>query len=102
VRSSFKVSAARARAGSMLRVYSARNPLNPSGGHGQLLAFPILLLLAPLLLNSLGFRLPLSAPRFQRFSFLLRGQSSNVRWVCCWREVILTKHRMQWVKRGAS
>jgi hypothetical protein len=55
-----------------------------------------------LLLNSLGFRLPLSAPRFQRFSFLLRGQSSNVRWVCCWREVILTKHRMQWVKRGAS
>jgi hypothetical protein len=26
--------------------------------------------------------------RTQFFSFLLRGQSSHVRWVCCWREVI--------------
>jgi hypothetical protein len=36
-----------------------------------------------------GFRLPLSLLRFQlsAFCFLLRGQSSNVRWVCYWREV---------------
>src|ERR1035437_3038117 len=36
-----------------------------------------------------GFRLPLSPLRFQlsAFCFLLRGQSSNVRWVCYWREV---------------
>src|ERR1039457_6194982 len=41
-----------------------------------------------------AFRSPVSA--FQRFGFLLRGQSSNVRRVCCWREAILIRRR----KRG--
>src|ERR1035437_1845578 len=38
-----------------------------------------------------GFRFQVSA--FQPFSVLLRGQSSNVRWVCCWREVISSRQR---------
>jgi hypothetical protein len=68
------------------------------GGQRQFLAVPIFLFLAPFFLNTPGFRFPLS-PRwfqlsaFQRFSFLLRGQSSNVRWVCCWREVISIRCR---------
>jgi hypothetical protein len=34
---------------------------------------------------------PLLSPSSAGFSFLLRGQSSNVRWVCCWQEVISIK-----------
>ena len=92
--------------------------LNFGGGQRQFLALPIFLFLAPFFLNAPGFRFSLSALRFQvsafqRFSFLLhtqvsesrsvtarslllgfsiaystRSQSSNVRWVCCWRDVV--------------
>jgi hypothetical protein len=37
--------------------------------------------------------LPPSGFSFQLVSILVRGQSSNVRWVCCWREVISIRHR---------
>jgi hypothetical protein len=92
--------------------------LNFGGGQREFLALPIFLFVAPLFHNAPGFRFALSALRFQfsafqHFSFLLhaqvsesssatarslllgfaiahsnRSQSSNVRWVCCWREVI--------------
>jgi hypothetical protein len=51
-------------------------------------------LLRALLLSALRFQVS----AFQRFSFLLRGQSSNVRWVCCWRELVLVRHRMKWLQ----
>jgi hypothetical protein len=72
------------------------------GGQRLLLALSIFLSLAPLFHNAPGFRFPLSALRFQvsafqRFSFLLQGQSSNARSVCCWRGVISIRRRTQLV-----
>jgi hypothetical protein len=55
----------------------------------QLSRFQVLSLLS-------AFRFQVSA--FQGFSFLLRGQSSNVRWVCCWRELVLVRHRTKWLQ----
>jgi hypothetical protein len=42
----------------------------------------------------LALRFQLSA--FQRFSFLLHGQSSNMRWACCRRDVISIRRRTNW------
>ena len=138
VYSSFRVSAARARAGglkscnwetstpsavSLRRTGKRKSQGGGRGGQRLLLALPTILFLAHLFLNAPGFRFPLSALRFQvsafqRFSFLLhtqasesssvttrslllgfsiaystRSQSSDVRWVCCWREVISIRRR---------
>jgi hypothetical protein len=89
-----------------------------SGGGQRLILAPHLPVFAPFHLNAPGFRFSLPALRFQvsafqRFSFLLhtqvseshsarvgslflgfampystRSKSSNLRWICCWREVI--------------
>jgi hypothetical protein len=96
------------------------------GAQRQFLALLIFLFLAPFFLKASGFRFPLSALRFlvsavQRFSFWLqtrvlesrlitarscllgfliaystRSEPSRVRWVCCWRDVILITRRTNW------
>jgi hypothetical protein len=96
----------------------ALSGVNPRSDQRQSLALPIFLFLAPLFHYAPGFRFVISVLRFQLsafqpFSFLLRAQvsesssvtarslllgfsmaystrslSSNVRWVCCWRDVV--------------
>ena len=45
---------------------------------------------------------PVPRALISHFSFVLPGQPSNVRRVCCGWEVILIKHRMKWIKRCAG
>ncbi len=45
-----------------------------------------------------ALRFTRAAFSFQPFSFFLRSQSSNVRRVCCWPDMISIRRRTKWVK----
>src|ERR1035441_5169683 len=72
---------------------SSRDAGSPSPRPRAFVALPIFLFVASCVLGARGLCFPPSGFSFQGFSFLLRGQSSNVRWVCCCLEVSSVRRR---------
>src|ERR1035438_8602959 len=80
----------------MVRVYSARNPWSPAAVSGSFLLR--MRFTSPTQVSESSSVAARSLLLGFSMAYSTRSQSSNVRWVWCWREVISIRSRTKWAQ----